>query len=60
MMAMPCAARSAIMRVDLGLRLHVDALGRLVEDQERGAVASHFASTTFCWLPPESAETGWA
>ena len=24
----------------------------------RGCIASHFASTTFCWLPPESVPTG--
>ena len=24
----------------------------------RGLVASHFDSTTFCWLPPESVLTG--
>ena len=24
----------------------------------RGVVASHFASTTFCWLPPDRVETG--
>ena len=23
-----------------------------------GSVASHFARTTFCWFPPESADTG--
>ena len=26
----------------------------------RGFDASHFASTTFCWLPPDSAPTGWS
>src|SRR5262249_4766201 len=26
----------------------------------RGSAASHFASTTFCWLPPESWRAGWS
>ena len=26
----------------------------------RGSVASHLASTTFCWLPPESVETAYS
>ena len=38
-----------------GLGADVDALGRLVEDDDlAAAVASHLAITTFCWLPPES------
>ena len=39
--------------VHLGLGAHVDAAGRLVDDEHASAsVASHLASTTFCWLPP--------
>ena len=26
----------------------------------RGSVASHFARTTFCWLPPDRAPTSWS
>ena len=44
--------------VDLGLRADVHAARRLVEHQHARAVASHFARTTFCWLPPESVATG--
>ena len=40
--------------VDLGLGADVDAARRLVEDQEPGRGISHLASSTFCWLPPES------
>ena len=37
----------------------VDAAGRPSSTRStRGAVASHFASTTFCWLPPDRVETG--
>jgi hypothetical protein len=43
--------------VHLGLGADVDAAGGLVEDQEPGFVFSHFASITFCWLPPESLPT---
>ena len=42
-------------RVDLRLGADVDAARRLVEDEDAGTrAASHFASTIFCWLPPDS------
>ena len=44
--------------VDAGLGADVDAAGRLVEDQDAAAaIASHLASTTFCWLPPDRKRT---
>ena len=44
--------------VDLVLGADVDPAGGLVQDQQRpGSVNIHFASTTFCWLPPESLAT---
>ena len=53
--AMPSSASVADQRVDLLLRPDVDAAGRLVEDRAPSvSTASHLASTTFCWLPPES------
>ena len=59
-MAIPRAARSAIMAWTSAFdctSMPCVGSSRIRSD---GAVASHFASTTFCWLPPESAETGWA
>ncbi len=38
-------------RVDFRLGADIDAARRLVHDQHRELVATHFASTTFCWLP---------
>ena len=46
-------------RVDLRLGADVDAARRLVDEEHRGLTASSFASATFCWLPPESVDTGW-
>ena len=60
MIAMPCAARSEIMPWTSAFdctSMPCVGSSRIRSD---GAVASHFASTTFCWLPPESAETGCA
>ena len=54
----PSAASSLEQPVHLRLRADVDAARGLVDDQELGRRASHFASTTFCWLPPESDATG--
>ena len=47
-----------MMLVDAVLGGDVDAHGRAVEDQQRGLVAIHLASTTRCWLPPDSVFTG--
>ena len=43
--------------MDLGLRADVDASRGLVDDQESWLAGEPFASTTFCWLPPESDDT---
>ena len=57
MIARPALGERLHQRVDLGLRADVDALRRLVEDEDAGSVASQRASATFCWLPPESVPT---
>ena len=43
----------------LGLGADVDAAGRLVEQQHLRVQASQRASSTFCWLPPDSSRTFW-
>ena len=44
---------------DIGFRADVDAARRFVEQQElRIRSASQRASSTFCWLPPESSRIG--
>ena len=40
--------------VNLILGADVHALGRLIEKEHAWLIASHRASTTFCWLPPLS------
>ena len=58
MIASPCSASRLHQRVDFGLRADVDALRRLVENQDRRARStSQRASATFCWLPPDSVPT---
>ena len=39
--------------VDLLLALDVDAVGRLVEDEDVGSRVEPLGQHTFCWLPPE-------
>src|SRR5262245_7145611 len=56
--ATPCAARSASRWCTSALVLTSMPRVGSSTSSTRGAVASHFASTTFCWLPPESVETG--
>ena len=47
--------------VDLDLGPDVDARGSARRGSGRvGFDASHLASTTFCWLPPDSAPTSWS
>ena len=41
-------------RVDLGLGADVDATRRLIENQQLTLRGEPLASTSFCWLPPES------
>ena len=58
-MPIPRSAASNEQPVDLGLRADVDAARRLVEHQHlRARSRATSPSTTFCWLPPESVETG--
>ena len=55
---MPAVGDLAQDPVDLGAGADVDALGGLVGDQHGAASdSSARAITTFCWLPPDSAET---
>ena len=44
--------------VELDPRAGVDAAGRLVREQHAGSASSERAKSIFCWLPPESDETG--
>ena len=50
--------RQAVYRgVDGVLGVDVDADGRVVENEDAGSVASHLASTTRCWFPPDNVLT---
>ena len=60
MIAMPCAARSEIMPWTSAFDCTSIPCVGSSRIRSVGAVASHFARTTFCWLPPESEDTGWA
>ena len=40
-------------QINLILGADVDASRRLVENHDLRVGSSHFASTTFCWLPPD-------
>ena len=55
--ATPDSARSLDQRVDLGAGPDIDAAGGLVEQQHPAVRSSQRASTTFCWLPPDSMRT---
>ena len=60
MIASPDAASSPMMRWTSTLApMSMPRVGSS-RIRTRGLVASHLASTTFCWLPPESAPTGWS
>ena len=61
MTTMPTPSRRELAQdaVDLGLGADVDAARRLVEeDAPAGRTDSILAIATFCWLPPDSVETG--
>ena len=57
-MAMPSATQPAEQLEELRLRTNIDATSRLVEQQDARRVSRTRASTTFCWLPPDSEATG--
>ena len=57
----PWRARSAItVWTSAFVCTSTPCVGSSEDEQPRGVAASHFASTTFCWLPPESVLTGWS
>ena len=60
MIASPCAASSAIIAWTSALVWTSTPWVGSSRISSRGSAASHLASTTFCWLPPESVLTGWS
>ena len=58
MTPLPASARSRIIsRISLLVPMSTPAVGSS-KINTSGSVPSHLASTTFCWLPPESSRTG--
>ena len=58
--ARPCSANSETMRCTSALAWMSMPWVGSSRMSSRGLVASHLASTTFCWLPPDRVPIGWS